>query len=367
MAYHYVNWISIGNHPDLDPTEVGTGITNPGALSGKTWSNADTDATNNAEIVSVRLNDANGDGRIYDGEGHYEHGTYRLNGESGTSSNVDSYTQWNATVVTKDAAGNDVTSSRIVHVTQFANGDTFIGQVNNLDGLDIKSITLDSVHVDTFTHFAPDNSVDGSTLVTCFTSGTLISTQHGLLDIAQLSVGDKVITMDRGYQPIRWIGKSKVKATGNLAPIKILTGTLGHGMPTRDLRVSPQHRILMRSRIARRMFNSAEVLIPAKKLLDLPGVSVDTSEEYVTYWHILFDRHEIVYSEGAATESFYTGKQAMKSVGQEAREEIMELFPELKQAESPPVPARPIVRGMAQEILVARHKKNERHVFQPRM
>ncbi|HRO15212.1 MAG TPA: Hint domain-containing protein [Paracoccus sp. (in: a-proteobacteria)] len=50
----------------------------------------------------------------------------------------------------------------------------------------------------------------------------------------------------------------------------------------------------------------------------------------MTYHHILFDRHEVVLSEGAATETLFTGEQALKGVGEAARAEILTLFPELR-------------------------------------
>ena len=78
--------------------------------------------------------------------------------------------------------------------------------------------------------------------VACFTSGTLIKTQQGDMPIEALCEGDMVLTMDRGYQPIRWIGSFKRSAQGDLAPILVRKGALGND---RDLRVSPQHRMLL--------------------------------------------------------------------------------------------------------------------------
>ena len=42
----------------------------------------------------------------------------------------------------------------------------------------------------------------------------------------------------------------------------------------------------------------------------------------VTYVHIMFDQHEVVFSDGLATESFYTGDQAMAALAPAARAEI---------------------------------------------
>ncbi len=93
-----------------------------------------------------------------------------------------------------------------------------------------------------------------------------------------------------------------------------MAGALGPGHPARPLVVSPQHRILVRSAIAQRMFGSAEVLVAAKQLLSLDGIDVAQDLETVEYFHILFDRHEIVFAKGTETESLYTGPQALRGI-----------------------------------------------------
>lgn len=77
------------------------------------------------------------------------------------------------------------------------------------------------------------------------------------------------------------------------------------------------------------MFGSSEVLVAAKQLLQIEGFEqTDTSE--VEYFHLLFDEHEIVRSNGAETESLYTGPQALRAVGEAARDEIPTLLPQLR-------------------------------------
>lgn len=79
--------------------------------------------------------------------------------------------------------------------------------------------------------------------VPCFVAGTMIATQDGLRPIETLQPGDLVLTEDDGPQPLRWIGTRTVAAQENFAPIEISANTFGaHGA----LRLSPQHRILMR-------------------------------------------------------------------------------------------------------------------------
>ena len=132
-------------------------------------------------------------------------------------------------------------------------------------------------------------------------------------------------------------------------------------LPARDLLVSPQHRILVRSHIAQRMFGSHEVLIAAKQLLAINGIE-QVAADTVTYFHILFDAHEIVLSNGAETESLYTGAQALKAVGPAARAEILALFPELR--DTPAEAARCLVPGGRAQQLARRHARNGKDLIQ---
>ena len=204
--------------------------------------------------------------------------------------------------------------------------------------------------------------------IVCFDAGTLIRSEAGEIPVQDLRVGMRVHTYDGALRPIRWIGSCTVTAAGlrarpKLRPIRIAKGALGQGLPNRDLRVSPQHRVLIRSKIAQRMFNSAEVLVPAIKLVGLPGITRVEDETSVAYFHILFDQHEVVFSNGAPTESLFTGPEALKYVSPEARAEILALFPDLIAA-APQIHARPVpATGKRQARLIHRHAKNAQPLF----
>jgi len=206
--------------------------------------------------------------------------------------------------------------------------------------------------------------------IVCFAGGTQILTRKGRVCVEDLKIDDEVMTMDNGYQPIRWIGSRKLDSIDlavnpNLRPIRIEAGALGDGVPEQDLLVSPQHRIFVRSIVAQRMFGETEVLIPAKKLLGLEGISVDQDATSVTYTHFLFAKHEIVFANGAPTESLFTGQEALKSVGPAARREITALFPEIVSADFSPSPARFIPeKGHAMLSLAGRIKKNSKPVLE---
>ncbi len=170
-----------------------------------------------------------------------------------------------------------------------------------------------------------DDLTPGDARLVCFTRGTLIKTDQGERPIEELAAGDMVLTMDHGYQPIRWIGSSKRAATGDLAPILIRKGALGND---RDLRVSPQHRMLLQGWQAELLFGELEVLATAKSLLNDQTILRDEGGE-VEYFHMLFDTHEIIYAEGCPSESFHPGQQGWKALDQATRDEILTLFPQL--------------------------------------
>ncbi|MFC3168481.1 Hint domain-containing protein [Paracoccus fontiphilus] len=198
--------------------------------------------------------------------------------------------------------------------------------------------------------------------INCFTSGTLIATPDGQRPVEDIRVGDLVTTRDNGPQPVGWVGcrhvtAAEIAAVPALAPVRIAAGALGSGLPAQDLLVSQQHRILVRSAIAQRMFGTAELLVAAKHLSEIDGIGIAADIDGVTYVHLMFAAHEIVTSNGAQTESLYPGPQALLALG-EAAEEIFTLFPQLRDSPDEFPGARPFVPGRKARHLAARHVAN---------
>lgn len=163
--------------------------------------------------------------------------------------------------------------------------------------------------------------------IPCFTPGAMIATAQGERAIETLQVGDKVMTRDHGMQAIRWIGQRTVAGHDTFAPILIKPGVVtGLHKP---LLVSPQHRMLFAGYRAELLFGESEVLVATKHLVDGRDVIRQPSDG-VTYIHMLFDNHEVVYANGAATESFHPGGAGIAAVDGAAREELFAIFPELR-------------------------------------
>ena len=170
-------------------------------------------------------------------------------------------------------------------------------------------------------------------VIPCFTPGTLIATPRGEVLVESLKEGDRVITRDNGIQEVRWLGMTNLSGRAmlqkeHLKPVLIQKGSLGYGLPERDMLVSPNHRVLVNNDKTALYFEEREVLVAAKHLTGLAGVNrVDTPK--ATYVHFMFDQHEVVLSDGSWTESFQPGHQTLDGLGNAQRQEILELFPEL--------------------------------------
>ncbi|GAB1362871.1 hypothetical protein MASR1M32_21070 [Rhodobacter sp.] len=172
-------------------------------------------------------------------------------------------------------------------------------------------------------------------IVPCFTPGAMIATDRGEVRVEDLQVGNRVLTRDNGYQPIRWVGRrdlgrEELAAAPHLNPVRIRTGALGPQQPERDLVVSPQHRVLITGPRAELLFGEQEVLVAAGYLAGRAGITQEDWAGDISYIHLLFDRHEILRSDGVWTESYQPGDLTLAGMDDGPRAELLELFPELR-------------------------------------
>jgi Hint domain len=210
------------------------------------------------------------------------------------------------------------------------------------------------------------NFADGGTLtfrnidtvvIPCFTPGTLIQTDRGEVLVEAIVPGDRVLTRDRGYQAVRWVGrrhltKDDLGVTPHLVPVRIERGALGPDMPSRDMQVSPQQRLLVQGPRTKLLFGETEVLVPALHLIGYPGIG--RADVAITdYIHIMCDRHEVIWSDGIWTESFQPGDQTLAGLDAAQRGELQEIFPALRARSGGFAAARRTLRRHEADLLLS--------------
>lgn len=314
------NAISLGQLADIDTSEGNNSAENASALVGLTFGGPGDALVNDfVEVSSVGTV-----GSFYDMD-NSPNDQFSVDG--GSPQTFDGTAVYNATITYVD--GTTATYTAVLF--QDTNGNAYLAPEFSsntdqaaLEAGPIQSISLDSLLGNTYSGLTTDR--EEWDFVPCFVTGTKIITQQGERPVEELSPGDMILTMDHGFQPLRWIGKRTVAARGPLAPIRFAPGALGNEVP---LWVSPQHRMMLRGWQVEVNFGESEVLVPAQALINGDTIlQVEGGE--VTYCHLLFDCHEIVYGAGIPSESFMPGEQGLSTMAEAVQEEIFALFPELR-------------------------------------
>ena len=143
--------------------------------------------------------------------------------------------------------------------------------------------------------------------------------------VEMIRAGDAVWTLRDPAAIVSWVGRQKVDATGDLAPVVFAPGAIGNAY---ELAVSPNHRMRIEGWQVELLFAQDAVLVPAKHLVGFPGVSRQPTTS-VEYCHVMFDRHETVEANGALSESFFPGPMALAGCDTATRDELLAIFPEL--------------------------------------
>ncbi|MFD1882342.1 Hint domain-containing protein [Paracoccus pacificus] len=389
MPTYNVTQFYFGTFADLDPVETSaSSLNNTKNENAKVpgWDKGSTFDYNNMSIVQVTENDVVRGGvsdrleeNDYANRPTSQGGpiaadsfTYNLGGGDITSK-IDSTFIWPVTITLKDGS----TTQQNMTFVQLENGAIFSNTAAPyLAGQKVASITLgklplkaDGTPTDAYSQYygtGANRSLPSTTSIVCFAEDVAIRVPGGERPAGALRVGDVVETVDHGRKPVQWFDSRRLDAATlaeapHLRPIRIAAGALGRGLPQREMLVSPQHRVLVHSRIAQRMFCVEEVLVAAKNLLALPGIAVADDVDEVVYVHFAFDQHEIVYAEGAPAESFYPGPMALRSVDAAAQRELEAIFPSIRDRRAEP--ARRMLSGREGRALAGRHLKNERELL----
>lgn len=206
----------------------------------------------------------------------------------------------------------------------------------------------------------------------CFAASTQIDTPNGPRPVETLRQGDLVETLDDGPQALRLTVKRHLDAAHLAAnpahrPVRIPAGALGQGLPNADLMVSPQHRMLIRSRAAKRLFGNTENLVAAKHLIGVNGIDIADVTD-VTYVHLLCDAHQILRANGAASETLFACANTLNMLPKAQHQELLSIFPELANYHADThIPARPFLTGkQGRKLSDIHNRKNRPLLEQPR-
>jgi len=215
-------------------------------------------------------------------------------------------------------------------------------------------------------------------LILCFGRGTEILTPKGAKAIETLQADDLVLSRNAREQgefvPTRIvkvlrkkISQQDLVANPKLFPVKIKAGALGQELPYQDLTVSRQHRMIVSSKITNRMFQRKDVFVAAIRLTELPGIFEDTAVKEVEYYHLILEEHRVVIANGAPSESFHFGNEALKGLAPETYKELLEIFPTLSENSNLYTNrSTSLLSNAKQRRLIFRHARNNANLLSAR-
>lgn len=315
------NALYLGQYAVIDPTEGNQQAENANALVGMTFGGEGAPLVNNFVSISPigdPQNEYDQDNNLHNDQ-FWVNNTYQLT--------FDAIAQYNATITYVDGT----TAIQPVAIFQDVNGYTFMAPYSaagplqdQLEVKGIRSLTLDTMVNDTW--LGMNSTRQTWNYAMCFTDGAMIETARGPQPVEALRTGDMIRTLDHGLQPLRWIGSRTVAAVGAFAPVVFSVGALGN---IRPMRLSQQHRVLLSGWQVELVSGEAEALTAARNLVNGHDITIRTGGQ-VTYYHLLFDRHEIIYADGIPSESFHPGDAAWSMLSEPSRLEILGLFPGLQ-------------------------------------
>ncbi len=156
--------------------------------------------------------------------------------------------------------------------------------------------------------FDNNNTPTDYTPPVCFVTGTRIRVlrdgAEAEIAVEELRVGDRAVTASGALRPIIWIGHRAIDGAGRALhhgqqPIHVRAGAFGAGLPTRDLRLSPGHPVL----VGADADGAGGYLVPVMCLINGTSIAREPVNA-VTYWHVELDAHDILLAEGLPAESY---------------------------------------------------------------
>ncbi|MEI4474203.1 Hint domain-containing protein [Frigidibacter sp. MR17.24] len=191
--------------------------------------------------------------------------------------------------------------------------------------------------------------------VPCFVAGTMILTPRGDRAVETLRPGDEVLDIDGRVRRVTWTGRRTIvfdhfaSATAqDLHPVVIPAHCFGRDLPRCELRLSPQHRVMVDWPEVELLYGAEQMLAPVGSLAG-DRIWIDRQCGEVTYCHFMCDGHAVVIANGLPAESLLPGPQLRSGMSPAAWAEIRQIFPELAEGDMPAV--LPLLTGRETRLL----------------
>ena len=146
-----------------------------------------------------------------------------------------------------------------------------------------------------------------------FARNTLIQTDRGHVSAEDILPGDRVRTVDDGFQQVLWRGATLLvpQAAGQDASMgrltRIAADALGVARPMSDLILGPRARLAHRAPGIRRLTGQDCAMVPARDFIDGINVLEITPPGPVKMFHLGFAGHHRLLAAGVEVESFHPG------------------------------------------------------------
>lgn len=136
--------------------------------------------------------------------------------------------------------------------------------------------------------------------VQCLLGGTRIQTPTGLRNVAELRIGELVLTPSGEAKPIRWIGRRRLTRgqpgwTANVMPVVIRKNAIADGVPSNDVLVSAGHALYLDGHLIQ-----AGALVNGQTIVQ----EVDGTRDVLDYFQVELADHDVILAEGLPVESF---------------------------------------------------------------
>ncbi len=122
--------------------------------------------------------------------------------------------------------------------------------------------------------------------------GTSILTAKGLVNVEDLSAGDRILTRDKGAQQVSLITQ-RFMGLGEV--LHVSPAAVGHPDDGTEIVVVPSQRLVLRDWRAKAMFDRSIALVSAKRLIDGEYVRRRPAQN-LRIFSLHFDALRIIYS-----------------------------------------------------------------------